>query len=238
MTPEEILDALSDIAALEHAHCVYYLRFHYALGGDPPERQPGHVPAGVRQAASDAMLIALGDMSHLKHVNRILVGAGREPVLDRTEAAPMTAVHFTHFPDRELALARALDGAYARVRAGLAAPAPPLIGPVLEDLTNLLESAGTHAGSVPALAGNLAALTPAQYLLVTGEAPDGEVDRRLLALSDRIYAALLEALRAFFADTGFLGGFLQQARDRMDDMHAVNGILGLQGLLPPFTLPD
>ena len=240
MTPDQLLDALRDAAALEHAHCVYYLRLHYALGGEPPERLHD-APPGVPEAADAAFVVAQSDMFHLKQVNRILVGAGREPVLDRAagpiDLEPMTGAAFQRFPERELALARALDDLYGRIGTALSAPAPPFTGAVRDDLMSLIDFAGNHAGSVPGLAENLASLTPAQYLLVTGVAPAGEVDRRLLALSDEFYSSLLDLLRAHFADVEGFGGFRQQATTRMDDLHAVNGILGLQGLLPPFTDP-
>jgi hypothetical protein len=238
MTPDQMLDALGDAAALEHAHCVHYLRLHYALGGDSPERLDD-APPGVPEAADAAFVTAQSDMFHLKHVNRILVGAGREPVLDRAagpiDLEPMTAAAFHRFPERELALADALDAIYAGLRAGLSAPAPPFTGALLDDLTNLVDFAGNHAGGVPGVAESLASLTPAQYLLVSGVVPAGEIDRRLLALSDDFYSSLLDLLRAHFGDVDGFGMLRQPAISRMDDLHAVNGILGLRGLLPPFT---
>ena len=240
MTPDQMLDALGDAAALEHAHCVYYLRLHYALGGDPTERLDD-APPGVPEAADAAFVMAQSDMFHLKQANRILVGAGREPVVDRAagpmDLEPMTAAAFQRFPEREVALAGALDAIYARIRTGLRAPSPPFTGALLNDLMNLVDFAGNHAGGVPGLAEHLELLTPAQYLLVTGVAPAGEVDRRLLALSDEFYSSLVDLLRAHFADVDGFGGLRQQATTRMDDLHSVNGILGLRGLLPPFTNP-
>ena len=122
LTAKQVLDVVRDIAGLEHAHCVYHLRLHAALGGDPPEgRDPDKVPPAVREAAVAAFLIAQSDMFHLKDVNRVLVLAGREPMLDRAvkvtpssgrsiDLAPMTATQFATFPKREKALAAALDG--------------------------------------------------------------------------------------------------------------------------------
>ena len=103
---------------------------------------------------------------------------------------------------------------------------------------NLVDVAGNHAGGVGGLAETLERLTPAQYLLVAGAPPTGEVDLRLLALSDEFYSSLVDLLRAHFADVEGFGGFRQQATTRMDDLHAVNGVLGLLGLLPPFTSPE
>ena len=82
LTPKQVLDALRDIAALEHAHCVHHLRLHAALGGDPPDGRDDAAPV-VREAAAAAFVIAQDDMFHLKDVNRVLVRGGRDPVLDR-----------------------------------------------------------------------------------------------------------------------------------------------------------
>lgn len=239
MPADEILEDLHAVAELEHAHLVYHLRLHYALGGERPERGDV-VPSGVRDAAEAAMLTAQVDMGHLKHVNRVLVRAGAEPVLGRAPAGVqrMTPAQFTHFPARELALAGDVDRAYGRIRAHLTSAGPPFTGPLLDDLTNLLDVASDHAGATPALAAHLSGLGPDRYLFVTGEEPDGEIERRLLALSDEFYGSLLMILREHFADVDELGPPLRpQAISRMEDMHAVNEILALHGLLPAFTLP-
>jgi len=64
LTPKQVLDALRDIAALEHAHCVHHLRLHAALGGDPPDGRDDAAPV-VREAAAAAFVIAQDDMFHL-----------------------------------------------------------------------------------------------------------------------------------------------------------------------------
>src|SRR5688572_7839163 len=79
---EQVLDALHEVAALEHTHLVYHLRLHYAVGGDPQE-QGDERPAAVQEAARATSFNAQSDMFHLKNVNGVLVRAGREPVLDR-----------------------------------------------------------------------------------------------------------------------------------------------------------
>ena len=161
-------------------------------------------------------------------------------MLSRAEAGvqPMTPAQFTHFPARELALAGDVDRAYARIRARVASPSPPFTGQLLDDLTNLLDVACDHAGRTPALAAHLSGLGPDRYLLVTGEEPDGEIKRRLLALTDEFYGSLLMILREHFPDVDELGPPPRsQAISRMEDMHAVNEILALHGLLPAFTLP-
>jgi len=250
VTRKQLLDGLRDVAALEHAHCVYYLRLHYSLGGDPPEGGDPR-PAPVQDAAQVASQLAQSDMFHLKDVNRILVRAGRDPALDRAARAtsatgraidlqPMTAAQFRDFPKREKALAAAVDSAYARLRSALSTPTPPLTGELLDELRFVLDMVAVegsdHTSKVLGLAQTLAGLTPAEYLLVTGVAPADELDRRLLALSDEFYGSLLAILGQQFADVGGLGPPLrEQAVSRMEDMHKVNGMLGLRGLLPPFT---
>ena len=249
-TGKQVLDELRKVAALEHAHCVYYLRLHYALGGDPPEGDDPR-PAPVRDAAQAASRMALADMFHLKDVNRILVRAGRGPVLDRAaqvkpatgpaiDLQPMTPEEFRRFPKREKALAAAVDGTYARLRKALSSPTPPLTGELLDELRFVLDMVSVegsdHTSQAVALAGTLAGLTPTEYLMVTGTEPADELDRRLLALSDEFYGSLLAVLGQHFADVDGLGPPLrQQAVSRMEDLHKVNGMLGLRGLLPPFT---
>lgn len=252
MTAEEMLDALRDAAALEHAHLVHHLRLVYAFGGDPPDAEPAGstVPAGVRDAARAASSIAQTDMFHLKEVNRILVLTGQDPVVDRAtqvadagagapvDLGPMTAAQFQRFPAREAALAGALDGVYGRIRAALASPATPFTGAVLDNLESLVAGASDHAAGPPALAQLLDGLVPAQYLLVTRTEPADELDRRLLALSDDMYDSLLKVLRDHFSDLDPVGVSLRpHAVSRMDDLHTANSVLGLRGILPPFTVP-
>ena len=253
MTADEMLAALRDAAALEHAHLVHHLRLVYAFGGDPADAEPAGttVPAGVRDAAGAASLIAHADMFHFRDVNRILVAVGQDPVLERAtqvpgaagagtpvDLGPMTAAQFQHFPAREAALAEGLDGVYGRIRAGLASAGPPFTGGVLQDVEQLVDSASGHVAGPPALAQLLDGLTPAQYLLVTGTEPSDEVDHRLLAVSDDMYHALLSILRDHFSNVDFSGVFLgPHARSRMDDLHAVNSVLVLRGFLAPFTVP-
>jgi hypothetical protein len=186
-------------------------------------------------------------MFHLKDVNRILVLAGREPVLDRaTEVTPptgpaiplgpMTAEQFRNFPAREQALATALDRRYDRLKVAASSPTPPFTGDLLDELQFLLNfvsgEGSDHASQAVTVAANLTGLQPQAYLLVTGTQPADEVDRRLVALSEEFYGSLLVILRQHFVD----GALRQQAVSRMEELDKVNGILGLRGLLPPFSL--
>lgn len=253
LTPKQVLDVLADIAALEHAHCVHHLRLHAALGGDPPDGRDDVAPA-VREAAAAAFFIAQGDMFHLKDVNRVLVRGGREPVLGRAaqvtptsgrriELGSLTPAQFATFPKREKAFAAAIDGKYARLGDALASSTPPALPPdVRDDLEGVIQSAAgpgmDHVSRLPTLVDPLAGLGPAEYLQVTGVKAADELDRRLLALSDDFYGSLLAILREHLADVDGAGPPLrQQAVSRMEDLHKVNGLLVLRGLLPPFTLP-
>lgn len=244
MTLDEVLDAVRDIAILEHTHLVYYLRFHSALGGDPPTMGDDPRPPAVAKAASAAFGAAFTDMFHLRDANRLLVAGGRDPVLGRVahltpasgpriDLTSMTPADFAHFPAREKALAAAVEDAYAPLRAALASPPSPVPDELRSRAEAVVDNA-PHAGVPADLAQTLNGLSPADYLLVTGVAPADEVDRRLLALSDEFYAALLAILARHFADTeGF--GFRSEAVQRMEELHKINGILGLRGLLAPFT---
>jgi len=252
LTAKQVLDKVHAIAALEHAHCVYYLRLHAALDGHAVDGDD--VPTAVREAADAAYLIAQSDMIHLRDVNRVLVRAGRPPVLHRAvrvtpatgepiDLTPITVAQFAKFPKREKALAAALDLAYTGLRIALEAPPrPPLPGGVLDELKGVLDLASgpgmDHGSRLPAVTEPLAGLSPRDYLRVTGVKPIDELDRRLLALSDEFYGSLLGILSDYFADVDGEPFWLrQEALSRMDDLHTVNGLLGLRRLLAPFTAP-
>jgi len=153
---------------------------------------------------------------------------------------PMTVSEFRQFPKREEALAAAVDGSYRRLRTALAASPPLLPSHLLAALRSVVDGVTgpgmDHAGLLAGVVDLLAGLAPSEYLRVTGTEPADDVDRRLLTLSDRHYGALLAVLRNHFADTDGVGPPLRQlAVSRMEDLHEVNGILGLRRLLPPFT---
>jgi hypothetical protein len=253
LTAEQVLDEVQLIAALEHAHCVYHLRLHSALDGHAAEGDD-QVPAAIRQASAAAYLIAQSDMIHLRNVNRVLVKGGRPPTLDRAmqvtsasgsdiDLMPMTASEFARFPEREKALAAALDHAYTGLRDAVEVPpTPSLPDGVLEELQGVLDLAVgpgmDHGSRLPAVVEPLARLSPTDYLRVTGVEAVDELDRRLLALSDEFYGSLLGILREHLADVDGEAFWLrQEALSRMDDLHKVNGLLGLRGLIAPFTAP-
>ena len=251
LTREQVLDELVEITRLEHSHLVHYLRLHYAFGG---ERRPDDSrPEAVVEAADAAMSVAFSDMRHFKTLNQILVDAGRDPVLDRVvqvtsesglpiELAPMTPTEFEHFPKREWALGDAVDGGYERVRRALTSPTPPLSGNELDRVSSQLDFVGEkrgHAGIGGVLATTLGDIPPSEYLLVTNVEPTEELDRRLLVLSDGSYRSLTRILRAAFGSTDFGSGptINGDAVPRMNELHEVNGILGLRRVLPLFTDP-
>jgi hypothetical protein len=244
LTRDQVLDGLAGIAALEHAHCVYYLRLHYALGGDTVEGGPA-VPDDVALAARLAFNIAMDDMFHLLDVNTVLFHAGRQPVLDRVTSVtahdgtlvdldPMTPAQFARFPERELELAGAVDRACERVRRALAVAAPPLEGDLLAAAQGAVER--DHAGRIPELADALAGLAPAAYLLVTGVAPADALGQRLVGMSDSLYGLLLALLSNHFTHVDDPESpFRRLAVATMRTLHEANGVLGSRRLLPPFT---
>lgn len=244
LTRDKVLDGLAGIAAVEHAHCVYYLRLHYALGGDPVEGGPA-VPDDLALAARLAFNSAMDDMFHLLDVNTVLVRAGRQPVLDRVTSVtaqdgtpvdlePITPVQFARFPERELALAGAVDGACARIRRALAVTPPPLEGDLLAAAQGAVER--DHAGRIPELVDALAGLAPAAYLLVTGVEPAEALDRRLIGVSDSLYGLLLALLSNHFTNIDDPESpFRRLSVATMRTLHEANGALGSRHLLPPFT---
>ena len=251
LTREQVLDELVEVTRLEHSHLVHYLRLHYAFGG---ERRPSDSrPEAVVEAANAAMSVADSDMRHFKSLNQILVRAGRDPVLDRVgqvtgesgppiDLAPMTLAEFEHFPQRERALGEAVDGRYQWLRRALDSPTAPLSGDELDTVLPLLDSVrgnGGHAGIGHALATTLGDIPPAEYLLVTNVEPTEELDQRLLTLSDGSYKSLTRILRAAFGTTELGSGptINGDAVPKMNELHEINGILGLRRVLPLFTDP-
>jgi len=138
-----------------------------------------------------------------------------------------------------VALAAAVDGSYRRLRAALTSSPPGLPSHLLADLRGVLDMVtgpGTdHAGRLAGVVDPLAGLAPLDYLGDRhragrrGRPPALRTERQALRCA-------LAVLRDHFADVDGVGPPLrQQAVSRMDDLHEVNGILGLRGLLPPFT---
>lgn len=251
LTREQVFDELVEITRLEHSHLVHYLRLHYAFGGErrPDDRRP----EAVVEAADAAMSVAFSDMRHFKALNQILVDADRDPVLDRAvqvtpasglpiELAPMTPTEFQHFPERERALGEAVDGGYERVRRALTSPTPPLSGNELDRVSTQLDFVSENRGHAcigGVLATTLGDVPLAKYLLVTNVEPTEELDERLLAMSDGSYRSLTRILRAAFGSTDLGSGptIHGDAVPKMNELHEVNGILGLRRVLPLFTDP-
>jgi hypothetical protein len=238
MSPDQILDELDHLATVEHALCVEYLFLHGALG-DVVE--PG--PAGGQVG-----LLAVSEMRRLHGVNRALVAAGRPATLGRaTEVrrapepplplAPLTAAQLDGFPDRELAVAAAVDARYAVVRRAVADVDPPFDAAVRE-LTDQATDAGVqHAADFTPVRDALAGLAPADYLRATRDQPAGEVETGLVELGDHYYALIVEAVHLALAhedEIGDLVGSTVQTMFRLEDVHRM---LASRGLLPRFTPP-
>jgi hypothetical protein len=141
-----------------------------------------------------------------------------------------------HFLERLRAVAEAVDERYARLRPAIDPQHVVLNGSALEQLRFLLDPAPDHRAPVEALAAKLEGLAPQQYLRATRHEPDGELERRLLSLSDLHYGLIVATVEAWFADEDRLGGVLRgRSMSLMDGVNEINGVLVERGLMPPFT---
>ncbi len=101
----------------------------------------------------------------------------------------------------------------------------PLAPPTATQLQHVLERERDSLGD----------LSPHDYLRATRQGALDSFERRLLDVSDRIYALTLALLRDRFAPKSLMGPGL--AVSAMESLHDVNRVLVQRGLLPPFTLP-
>ena len=233
--PHPVLDDLADLAAIEHALCVDYLLLHYAL------RTVGSLSA----AADEAMSMAQNaEMHHLARANRALVKAGRPPVLGRVAqvvgasgtprpVATISAQRFHAFPEPEQDVAAAVDQRYARLREAVDASPGDLDPEALEKLTFLLDTVGSHAERMDALAASLADVDLARLLADLRTAPSTPNERELFDLSNGYYRVIVDALRAGLGHTDLL---VDVATATMGGLDQINGELVAARLVPAFDL--
>ena len=249
LTRGQALDEICYLATVEHALCVDYLRIHYALGGDlEPEAGAGEPVERVFAAAQESMSMAMNEMRHLRRVNQALVLAGREPVLHRAAhilpasgpAIPLRAFspgQFQRFPERERSIASNVDRRYARLQSAVVSPASPFEGELLDEVSFMLESTADHISPVAALADHLTGLKPAEYLRAARVEPADELERSLLALSNRHYGVLVATLAGSFEHDEQLGGqLLTVAVATMERLNDMNRLLVTRGLVPAFVV--
>jgi len=144
---------------------------------------------------------------------------------------------FERFPERDRSIASTVDRRYALLQSAVVSPASPFEGELLDQITFLLESTADHTTPVSALADHLTGLAPSEYLRATRIEPADELERTLLALSDRYYQVIVATLAASFEHDEQVGGQLRTvAVSTMDRLNDVNRLLVTRGLIPAFAV--
>jgi hypothetical protein len=249
LTRDEVLDELDFLASVEHALVVEYLSVCCALGHDLQQQDGGATTRQGRAAAGAAAVLAIGEMFHLKGVNRGLVGAGRSPQLGRAVSissdsvaeialGPPSRAELVRLLDRLGAIASAVDERYARLRPAVTSDAL-FDGDLLGELRSVIvEDGSTHVKNFATLRDSVGDLRPEGLLVATRREGTDALERRLLAVSDRSYGLVLAILQERFAqqDLFVAGSFRGLAVSAMEGLDEINRALVQRGLLPPFTL--
>lgn len=252
ITRGDVLAALNELAAVEHALCVEYLEVSYVLGHGALDEAPGPFGAKIAEAAETVFGMALGEMSHLRKVNRVLTLAGEPPQLDKAAAidhglgsgsatmfGPLNEAELRGLVEREANLAATVDARYALLSPALDPDSHRFEGEVLDQLAVVLASCSNHSDGAAELAGRLSELKSSEYLRVTRHAPVEAVERTLLELSRDHYKLVLAMLGASFTHDDELGGrLLNQAVTAMGVMDGLHALMVQRGLLPAISQPS
>ena len=119
----QVLDELTELAAVEHAVIAEYLQIAYVLGHRLPDPAPGPAGPAIADAAQKILSMAqFVEMKHLKLVNEFLVASGRPAQLGQavgidhslgsgamTDFGPLREDDLLALVERETALAKAGD---------------------------------------------------------------------------------------------------------------------------------
>jgi len=249
LTREHVLDALDELARVEHALCVEHLLVYCALGHDLEPFDGSETARRVALAAQAAFSVARIEMSNLHRVNRGLVVGRRAPQLDpATSIGPASGEDIRFGPlgtaalegvvGRERALAAAVEARYARLVPVTESPDPSIEPELLDELGLILALCADHTGPLAPFESQLAGVAPSAFVRVARRDPANDFERRLLELSDRHYAGVVATVRAWFAHEDDGGSSLRSpALAAMELLNAVNGLLAQAGLLPTFTSP-
>lgn len=246
-TRDEALAELDLLAAVTHALIVEFRTLWCAFGCGLEPEELGAAGAGDGEAASVAASMALTQMFRFRDLNEALVAAGRDAQVGRADAVegasgppvplvPPDAAGLADFPGRESAIARAVDWRVARLTA--AVTTAPLAGDAsLDGVRAALDGVTPLADDVAGLLGAVGDARPADLVVVSGRAPDGAADERLLRVGDAVYRLVVSALANRFAQTDFFvaGVFGRLAVDAMSSLEDVHRLLAVRGLLPGFT---
>ena len=222
-----VLDELGVLATVVHALIVEYLTVECALGHDLDAADGGPTTDRCRDAASAAGSLAVNEMFQFKAINQVLVDEGREARFDRADLidgvslTPPDRPALEHLLARELAIATAVDAAFARLPA------------------DWLARIGADGRSrVADLASLRAALTDAphtEFLRADRRTAADDAEQRLLDMNDRIYTIVLTALRGALDPVIGADGTLRLiATSSMNVLNDANRLLVRQHLLPPF----
>ena len=249
---DQVLDELTELAAVEHAVIAEYLQIAYVLGHRLPDPAPGPVGPAIADAAQKILSMAqFVEMKHLKLVNEFLVASGRPAQLGQavgidhslgsgamTVFGPLREDDLLALVERETALAKAIDARYARLRPEVDPEDPGLgLGPTLE---LVLDRCGHHAEDMAEFTGMLAALNSADYLRVRRQTPSGALEQALHEADQSHYGLILALLSASLnhPDDDLSNSLLSQAITAMDSMDLFNAQLVGRGLLPNLSPPS
>lgn len=250
LTLQQVLDEVAHLATVTHAQLMEYLFIACALGNEPNAPE-GADPATqqICEAVSLAASASRGEMRLLRTVNRLLVGAERDPSLDRathvesgpsppTAFAALTAAQLDGLFDHQLKIATAVDEHFAQLSASVDEAGEAVLGELAGQIGFIFGFGSDRAARITGIRDALGTLTPSRYLLVTRDEPADDVERGLRDLSDRYYEFVLGALRAGFATPDLASTMVDNvAVGAMSAWDAVNGQLARRHLLPAFTLP-
>jgi hypothetical protein len=246
-TREQVLEELDLLATIEHALVVEYLWVECLLGHDLPPPN-GAVDPRVGAAAQAAFDCAMRSMRRLRRINGSLTLAARPPQLGRATAlatggaaiefGPLAPHRLGHLPDRESAIAGAIDARFHRLQSALASAEPPLDGDLLASVEFIVATGVDHTEALHDFHTNLARMPPEQYMRVTRDEPASGAERSLRELADRYYGLIVATIRAELANGDEFGGtLLQHAISIMDRLNELHRLLSSRGLLPAFTRP-
>jgi hypothetical protein len=250
-SPEQLLDELDALAAVEHSLIIEYLLVHSLLGHDRKPSGSDPFDGPLSQAAGAAFLMATSEMRHFHGLNQALTSVGRPAQTGRSAAidggllvaiAPGGATSVVErLASHERDLAGIVDDRYARLRAALESPAFAGPGaPDLGQLTFFLDINPNHLGALADFETAMRSLPPGDVPIGMPVGNPDPVEESLLDLSDQWYGLLLAIIDAWFNHEADLGGVLRgRTIDVMDALNSVNGRLVEHGrLLPRFTLPE
>ena len=249
LTQEQVLDALDELARVEHALCVEYLLVYCGLGHDLEPFDGSDTARRVALAAQEAFNLAMREMRSLQRVNRGLAVGRRPPQLGRATSVAAASGHELRFGRlgpaelegvvaRERDLAAAVEAKYASLAPVVESPDPSIELDLVDQLGLILALGADHTGPLESFESQLAGVPPSALPRITRHDPTTDFERRLLELSDGYYASVVATVHTWFAHEEEGSGSLRSpALAAMEVLNAVNALLAQSGLVPAFTPP-